>query len=168
MSSGSLRWCEKRRPDADVSYSFGSVLILLYPWLKAGHVIFVIFWVAGLFMLPRFYVYHQESAPGSEEEKRWIEREKKLRTIIITPAMILVWIFGLLLAHITGAWSQPWFLAKFAIVVALSGYHGWMVDYGRKLEKGIRPVSGRALRIMNEVPGLAVVLIVVLVIVRPF
>jgi putative membrane protein len=151
-----------------VSYSFGSVLILLYPWLKAGHLIFVIFWIAGLFMLPRFYVYHQESALGSDEEARWIEREKKLRTIIINPAMILVWIFGLLLAHITGAWSQPWFLAKFAIVVALSGYHGWMVDYGKKLERGIRPVSGKALRIMNEVPGLAVVLIVVLVIVRPF
>ena len=151
-----------------MSYSFGSVLILLYPWLKAGHIIFVIFWVAGLFMLPRFYVYHQESAPGSDEEKRWIERERKLRKIIITPAMSLVWIFGLLLAYTISAWSQPWFLAKFAVVVGLSGYHGWMVDYGKKLEKGIRPVSGKALRIMNEIPGLAVVLIVVLVIVRPF
>ena len=168
MSSGSLRWCEKRQPGADVSYSFGSVLILLYPWLKAGHIIFVIFWVAGLFMLPRYYVYHQESAPGSDEEQRWIEREKKLRKIIITPAMIMVWVFGLLLAYVIDAWSQPWFLAKFAIVVALSGYHGWMVDYGKKLERGIRPVSGKALRIMNEIPGLAVVLIVFLVIVRPF
>ena len=73
---------------------------MLYAWLKAGHLIFVIFWVAGLFMLPRFYVYHQEAAPGSDEEKRWIERETKLRTIIITPAMILVWMFGLLLAYI--------------------------------------------------------------------
>jgi len=151
-----------------VSYSFGSVLILLYPWLKAGHIIFVIFWVAGLFMLPRFYVYHQESAPGSDEEKRWIEREKKLRTIIITPAMILVWLFGLFLAYTIQAWTQYWFLAKFAIVVGLSGYHGWMIDYGKKLEKGLRPVSGRSLRIMNEVPGVAVALIVVLVIVKPF
>ena len=151
-----------------MSYSFESVLILLYPWLKAGHLIFVIFWVAGLFMLPRFYVYHQESAPGSDEELRWIEREKKLRKIIIAPAMILVWIFGLALAHVTGAWTQPWFLVKFAIVVGLSGYHGWMVDYGKKLERGIRPVSGKALRIMNEIPGIAVALIVVLVIVRPF
>ena len=78
-----------------------------------------IFWVAGLFMLPRFYVYHQESAPGSDEEKRWIERERKLRKIIITPAMSLVWIFGLLLAYTISAWSQPWFLAKFAIVAAV-------------------------------------------------
>jgi putative membrane protein len=145
-----------------------SALSLTYVWIKAGHVIFVIFWIAGLFMLPRFYVYHQEAEPGSAEETRWIERERRLRRIIITPAMILVWIFGLTLAWITGAWQQGWFIAKFALVVALSGYHGWMVGYGRKLERGERPVSGRALRMMNEVPGLAVVLIVVLVIVRPF
>ena len=151
-----------------MSHEIGSVLTLLYLWLKAGHVIFVIFWVAGLFLLPRFYVYHQESAPGSDEEKRWIERERKLRTIIITPAMILVWIFGLILAYRIQAWTQYWFLAKFGIVVALSGYHGWMIDYGKKLEKGVRPVSGKALRIMNEVPGVAVALIVVLVIVKPF
>ena len=146
----------------------GAALTLTYAWLKAGHVIFVIFWIAGLFMLPRFYVYHQESTPGSEEEQRWIEREQKLRHIIITPAMMLVWILGLGLAWVTQAWTQGWFIAKFAIVFALSGYHGWMVGYGKKLAAGERPVSGRALRMMNEIPGIAVVLIVVLVIVRPF
>ena len=151
-----------------MTYEIGSILIVTYAWLKAGHLIFVIFWIAGLFLLPRYYVYHQESAPGSEEEKKWVEREKKLRKIIITPAMILVWVFGLLLAYTIQAWTQYWFLAKFAVVVALSGYHGWMIDYGKKLERGLRPVSGRALRIMNEVPGIAVVIIVVLVIVRPF
>ena len=145
-----------------------SALSLTYAWIKAGHVIFVIFWIAGLFMLPRFYVYHQESAPGSAEEKKWVERERKLRTIIITPAMILVWLLGLSLAWITGAWSQNWFLAKFAIVLLLSAYHGWMVGYGRKLARGDRSMSARSLRLMNEVPGLAVVLIVVLVIVKPF
>ena len=139
-----------------------------YLWVKAAHVTFVIFWIAGLFMLPRFYVYHQESAPGSPEEQRWIERERKLRQIIITPAMVVVWILGLSLAWTTGAFSQGWFLAKFAIVLALSGYHGWMVGYGKKLASGVRPVSGKALRLMNELPGIAVVLIVVLVIVRPF
>jgi putative membrane protein len=71
-----------------VTYEIGSLLIVTYAWLKAGHIIFVIFWIAGLFMLPRYYVYHQESAPGSDEEKRWIEREKKLRTIIITPRKV--------------------------------------------------------------------------------
>jgi protoporphyrinogen IX oxidase len=151
-----------------VSYQIGAILAVLYLWIKAAHLIFVIFWVAGLFLLPRFYVYHQESAPGSDEERRWIEREKKLRKIIITPAMILVWLFGLFLAYTIQAWTQYWFLAKFAIVVGLSGYHGWMIDYGKKLEKGLRPVSGRSLRIMNEIPGIAVAVIVVLVIVKPF
>lgn len=151
-----------------MSYAIGSVLSMLYLWLKAAHLIFVIFWVAGMFLLPRFYVYHQEAEPGSDEEKRWIERERKLRKIIITPSMILTWLFGLTLAWTISAWGQYWFLAKFAIVVALSGYHGWMIDYGKKLEKGERPVSGKALRIMNEIPGIAVVAIVVLVIVKPF
>ena len=146
----------------------GAALTLTYAWLKAGHVIFVIFWIAGLFMLPRFYVYHQEAAAGSDEEARWIERERKLRDIIITPAMILVWVLGLSLAYVTGAWTQGWFVAKLTLVTALSAYHGWMVAYGRKLAAGERPVSGRALRLMNEVPGIFVVLIVVLVIVRPF
>jgi putative membrane protein len=145
-----------------------AALSLTYVWIKAGHVIFVIFWIAALFMLPRFYVYHQEAAPGSAEEKLWIERERKLRRIIMTPSMILVWIFGLSLAWITGAWGQHWFQAKFALVLLLSAYHGWMIGYGRKLAAGDRTMSGKALRMMNEVPGLAVVLIVVLVIVRPF
>ena len=149
-------------------YDLQAALSLTYAWIKAGHIIFVMFWIAGLFMLPRYYVYHQESAPGSAEEKKWIERERKLRNIIITPAMILVWIFGLTLAWITQAWIFHWFQLKFLLVLALSGYHGWMVGYGRKLAAGQRPVSGRALRMMNEVPGILVVLIVVLVIVRPF
>jgi putative membrane protein len=149
-------------------YDFETALQLTYAWIKAAHVIFVIFWIAGLFMLPRYYVYHQEATPGSVEEKRWIDRERKLRNIIITPAMAMVWVFGLTLAFMTDAWSQGWFHAKFALVVALSGYHGWMVAYGKKLARGERPVSGKALRIMNEVPGIATAIIVILVIVRPF
>ena len=149
-------------------YDLGMALTMTYAWLKAGHIIFVIFWIAGLFMLPRYYVYHQESAPGSDEEKKWIERERKLRNIIISPAMILVWLLGLTLAYVTQAWTQGWFIAKFALVFALSGYHGWMVGYGRKLAAGQRPLSGKALRLMNEIPGVAAVLIVILVIVRPF
>ncbi len=145
-----------------------AALNLTYAWIKAGHIIFVIFWMAAMFMLPRFYVYHQESAPGSEEERRWIERERKLRNIILTPSMVLVWLMGLSLAWITQAWGQHWFQAKFLLVILLSAYHGWMIGYGRRLAAGDRSMSGRALRMMNEVPGLFAVLIVVLVIVRPF
>ena len=146
----------------------GTALTLTYAWIKAGHVIFVIFWMAAMFMLPRFYVYHQESAPGSDEERKWIQRERKLRNIILTPSMILVWLMGLSLAWITQAWSQHWFQAKFVLVLLLSAYHGWMIGYGRRLSSGDRSMSGKGLRMMNEVPGLFAVLIVVLVIVRPF
>jgi putative membrane protein len=151
-----------------VTYDLEAVLSLTYSWIKAGHIIFVIFWIAGLFMLPRYYIYHQESPPGSAEEKKWVERERKLRTIIITPAMILVWLFGLAMMWTIQAWTMGWFQLKFLIVLMLSGYHGWMVAYGRKLARGERPVGGTALRLMNELPGIAVILIVVLVIVKPF
>lgn len=139
-----------------------------YLWLKAGHVIFVIFWMAGLFMLPRYFVYHQEADPGSAEEARWIDREGKLRKIILTPSLIAVWVFGVLLAVAGGWWVAPWLHAKLLFVLALSGYHGWLVGYGRKLARGERPLTGRKLRLLNEVPGIAAAVIVVLVIVKPF
>ena len=139
-----------------------------YPWLKAAHLIFVIFWMAGLFMFPRFLVYHQESAVGSPEEAKWIEREDKLRRIILAPSLVIVWVLGLLLATTIGAWTEAWFHAKLLLVILLSGYHGWMLGYARRLAKGERKLSGKALRIANEVPGIAVALIVILVIVKPF
>jgi putative membrane protein len=139
-----------------------------YPWVKAAHVTFVIFWMAGLFLLPRFYVYHHATTPGSAEDRAWIEREDRARTIILNPAMIVVWLLGLLLAVHLGAFREGWFIAKFVLVVGLSGYQGWMVGYGRKLAQGMRPLENRTLRIMNEIPGVAAAIIVVLVIVRPF
>jgi len=139
-----------------------------YLWVKAAHVTFVIFWMAGLFLLPRFYVYHQETTPGSPEDRAWIERESRVRSIILTPALVLVWVLGLMLAFNVGAFSQGWFHAKLALVVALSAYQGWLGAYGKKLALGVRPVSGKALRMINEIPGIAAALIVVLVIVRPF
>lgn len=137
-------------------------------WVKAAHVIFVIFWMAGMFMLPRFFVYHQESAPGSPEDARWVERETRLRRIIITPSMIVVWVLGLTLALNADAFSQGWFHLKFAVVFALSGYHGWMVGYAKKLARGERPLPERTLRLLNEVPGIAAAVIVILAVVRPF
>ncbi len=141
---------------------------MTYLWLKAGHIIFVIFWMAGLFMLPRFFVYHQEAAAGSAEEARWIDREAKLRKIILTPSLIIVWALGIALAFSIGAWDQGWLHAKLTIVVLLSAYHGYLIAYGRKLAAGKRTLSGKALRLLNEVPGISVALIVVLVVVKPF
>lgn len=139
-----------------------------YLWVKAGHIIFVIFWMAGLFMMPRFFVYHQESDLGSEEERRWIDREDRLLRIILKPSIIIVWLLGLALALDTGAFEQGWFHLKLAVVVLLSGYHGWMVSYARKLKAGQRTLAGKTLRIVNEVPGMAAAAIVVLAIVKPF
>ena len=148
--------------------SLGYILSMTYLWIKAGHIIFVIFWIAGLFLLPRYYVYHQESTPGSQEERRWIDRERKLRNIIITPSMAMVWILGLTLAYAGNWWTAGWFHLKVLIVLGLSGYHGYMVRYGKRLARGERPVSGKALRIMNEVPGIATAAIVILVVLKPF
>jgi putative membrane protein len=143
-------------------------LSTIYLWLKAGHVIFVIFWMAGLFMLPRYFVYHQESEPGSAEEARWVDREAKLRKIILTPALILVWILGIAVASSGNWWDAGWLHAKLLLVLLLSSYHGWMVGYSKKLAKGERRLSGKQLRLLNEIPGLAAALIVVLVVVKPF
>ena len=139
-----------------------------YDWVKAAHVTFVIFWMAGLFLLPRLYVYHQEAPVGSPEDRAWIEREARVRSIILTPAMIVVWVLGLMLAFDIGAWDQGWFHAKLALVIALSAYQGWLSVYGKKLARGERPLSSKAVRMINEIPGIAAALIVVLVIVKPF
>lgn len=145
------------------------MLASAYPWLKAVHLIFVIFWMAGLFAYPRFLVYHQEGLADPAECARWVERESKLRSIILTPSMIVVWLLGLLLAQTISAWDQGWFHAKLAVVLALSAYHGWMIGYGRKLARPGAPLlTGKQLRLINEVPGIATIVIVVLVIVKPF
>ena len=124
--------------------------------------------MAGLFLLPRLYVYHQECAVGSPEDRAWIERESRVRSIILTPAIIVVWVLGLMLAFDIGAWTQGWFHAKLVLVVGLSAYQGWLGSYGKKLAKGERPLSSKAVRMLNEVPGIAAALIVVLAIVKPF
>ena len=139
-----------------------------YLWVKAAHLTFVIFWMAGLFLLPRFYVYHQETAVGSPEDRAWIEREARVRSIILNPAIALVWILGIMLAFHLDAWREHWLQAKLALVIGLSAYQGWLGLYGKKLAKGERPLSGKAVRMINEIPGVAAALIIVLVIVRPF
>lgn len=144
------------------------VLSMTYYWLKAGHIVFVIFWMAGLFMLPRFFVYHQEAAPEAAENAQWVERESRLIRIILNPALVVVWLLGLMLAWSTGAFTQGWFLAKLLLVLALSGYHGWLIGYHKALARGDRRLEGKKLRLLNEVPGIATVLIVILVVVRPF
>ncbi|MCL6249954.1 CopD family protein [Altererythrobacter sp. KTW20L] len=144
------------------------VLFMIYAWLKAGHIIFVIFWMAGLFMLPRYFVYHQEAAPDSPENAVWTDRERKLLKIILNPSLIVVWVLGLVLAYTTGAFTQGWMHAKFLAVLGLSAYHGYLAGYHKKLARGERSLTGKQLRLFNEVPGIAAALIVVLVVIKPF
>jgi putative membrane protein len=143
-------------------------LAMIYLWLKAGHIIFVIFWMAGLFALPRYFVYHQEAAVGSPEEAVWLDRESKLLKIILRPSIVVVWVLGLLLVHTLNLWAAPWLWAKLVLVIGLSGYHGYLAAYHRKLARGERTLTGKQLRLFNEVPGIAAALIVILVVLRPF
>jgi putative membrane protein len=119
-------------------------------------------------MLPRFFIYHQESAVGSTEDAKWIERERRLLRIILNPAMIIVWVFGLILMYQISAYKEGWFHAKLLMVIALSGYHGWMCSYAKKLAIGQRALTDKKLRLANEIPGIAAAIIVILVIVKPF
>jgi len=143
-----------------------------YLWVKAAHIIFVIFWMAGLFLFPRYLIHHQDALSRPEESAQWVDREAKLRAMILTPSMGLVWLLGLALAANIGLFDGiphlGWLHAKLLLVVLLSGYHGWMVGYSKRLAKGEAKLSSRTLRMLNELPALAVVAIVVLVVVQPF
>ena len=138
-----------------------------YLWVKSLHVIFVIFWMAGLFMLPRFLVYWLAAASSAEEEL-WAERCRRLRRIILTPGLVVTWTAGLMVAFHLGFAGNGWLYAKLVIVTLLSGYHGWAVAASRRFAAGQRPYSEKALRLLNEVPSLATIGAVILVIVKPF
>ncbi|MCC2601389.1 CopD family protein [Sphingopyxis sp. FBM22] len=136
-------------------------------WVKAGHIIFAIFLMAGLFMMPRFFVYHHQCAVGSDEDRKWIEREDRLRRIILNPSLVIIWVLGLMLAVNGGFFSQGWFHGKFLLLILLSGYHGWTISYCKKLAKGLRPMTEKRLRLVNEIPGVLAAMIVILAVVRP-
>ena len=144
-------------------------LLTIYPFLKIGHVIFMVFWLAGLFMLPRQCIYMLDHAPGSEGEAKWAVRMGKLRKIILTPALIIVWVLGLAMAiagnHFVG---MGWLHAKLALVLAMTGFHGWLVAQTKKMARGERPLTEARLRLLGELPGILLILIVALVYLKPF
>lgn len=141
---------------------------MTYLWLKAGHIIFMVFWLAGLFMLPRQMLYLHGVEAGSDDAAQWEKRMGLLRKIILTPSMIVVWVLGLGLASAIGAWDQGWFHAKLLLVIILTGYHGWMAGQAKKMIAGDRPLTEKQLRLWGEAPGILLALIVVLVVVKPF
>ena len=140
-----------------------------YDWIKAAHVISVLAWMSGMMYLPRLYVYHSESVTGSEKSETFKVMERRLYRGILTPAMIATWVFGLAMVfHGLIDWSQGWPWVKAAFVIALSGVHGF---YGKLLKDFAADKNTRAskfYRAINEVPFVLAIVIVIMVIVRPF
>jgi protoporphyrinogen IX oxidase len=139
-------------------------------WMRALHIISVIALMAGLLMLPRFYAYQTGSEPGGELEKKMIEASSKLRTIIVNPALIATWVFGIAILA-TSNWihlQMAWMHAKLALVLILSGLHGYYSIEGKRLAKGERRRSEKFWRMMNEVPFLIAIAVVILAVVEPF
>ena len=142
----------------------------LYPWIKALHIMAVIAWMAGLFYLPRLYVYHAErAAVGSELDQTFQVMEEKLLRLIMNPAMIVAWLAGLVLLSMgVFDWGSGWSWIKIAAVLAMTAAHGWMAKRRKEFVSGQNTRSGRTYRLFNEVPTVLMVVIVIAVIVRPF
>jgi putative membrane protein len=141
-----------------------------YPWTKAIHIIAVIAWMAAMLYLPRLYVNHCDTKPGSELSERFKVMESKLYRLIMTPAMIVTFIFGIILVLTPGIvdWQRGWFYVKLISVLLMGGFHGAMSKWRRDFLNDRNTKSHRYFRIANEVPTLLMVLIVIMVVVRPF
>jgi protoporphyrinogen IX oxidase len=140
-----------------------------YPWIKSVHVMAVIAWMAGLFYLPRLFVYHAEQGPvGSEADRLLQVMEAKLLRLIMNPSMITTWLFGFALVLTPGIvdWSEVWPWTKAASVLAMTWFHGWLSLRRKDFATGRNQLAGRRYRIMNEVPTLLMIVIVLSVIVK--
>ena len=143
----------------------------MYEWLKAIHISFVIFWMAGLLYLPRLYVYHSNSIKGGELDLKMIEAERNLIKIIITPAMVITLISGILLLinyNLEILQSSLWLPLKLLLLLLLFGYNGYLTKQGKLFALGDRPKSEKFFRLINEIPALMTIFIVILVVVKPF
>ncbi len=137
-------------------------------WILALHLIAVITWMAGILYLPRLFVYHTQTKPGSEGSERFKVMERKLLRGIVNPSMVAVWILGPALAWLTGAYLDVWLQIKFVLVIVMSGVHGYLVKCWRDFAEDRNTRSERFYRILNEVPAVLMVLIVILAAVKPF
>ncbi|QGY01404.1 protoporphyrinogen oxidase HemJ [Methylobacterium mesophilicum SR1.6/6] len=141
---------------------------MLYDWIKALHVISLIAWMAGMLYLPRLFVYHASLPPGSEAQAATFKvMERRLLKAIMNPAMIATWAFGLALAWMSGFYASPWLQAKFVLVLAMSGIHGWLARMVKDFAADRNTRGHRFYRVLNEVPTLLMIGIVILAIVKP-
>jgi putative membrane protein len=140
-----------------------------YLWLKALHVISVIFWMAGMAYLPRLFVYHAEAEVGSEKSETFKIMERRLLRGIINPAMIATFIFGgLMIWANPELMHQPWFHVKLTLVILMTALHGFFARWRKAFDRDQNVHSSRFYRIINEAPPVLVVVIVILVVVKPF
>jgi putative membrane protein len=144
---------------------FGSAA---YLWIKALHVIAIIAWMAAMLYLPRLFVYHADVPVGSPQSETFKVMEGRLLKVIANPAMIVAWVLGLCLAWQGAFWSAPWLHAKLALVLALSGLHGYLSAATRAFREDRNTKPARHWRIVNEIPTVLMIGIVILVIVKPF
>ena len=139
-----------------------------YLWVKAVHVIAVISWMAGLLYLPRLFVYHCAVPPRSETSETFKVMERRLIRAIMTPAMVVVWTLGLIMAVDGGLFLQHWFHAKLLAVVGMTAVHLFLNHCRLEFAENANRRSGKFYRVINEVPTLLMIIIVILVIVKPF
>lgn len=144
-------------------------LASVYPWTKSLHVISVIAWMAGIFYLPRLFVYHAEAVEkGSDTDRLFQTMERKLLRLIMNPAMVATWLFGTALALTPGivVWSDVWPWTKLAGIAGMTWFHHWLGYRRKDFAAGGNVRSGRTYRMMNEVPTVLLAVIVVSVIVK--
>jgi protoporphyrinogen IX oxidase len=140
----------------------------MYLWIKAFHIIAVIAWMAGMLYLPRLFVYHAASKSGSEQSQTFKTMEARLLTFIMTPAMGVTWILGIVLVLETQAFAFTWFHIKFALVLAMTILHGLFSHWTREFAFDRNRHSPKFYRIVNEIPTVLLIGIVILAVVKPF
>jgi putative membrane protein len=139
-----------------------------YLWIKALHIIAVISWMAGLFYLPRLFIYHTDAAPGSDKSETFKIMEQRLIKVIMNPAMMISWVLGLYLAWSVYGFSGGWLHAKIGLVVLLTATHVYFSRSAKRFARDENTRSARHWRLMNEVPTVLMILIVILVVVKPY
>jgi len=147
-----------------------AIMFDFYVWVKAFHLIAVILWMAGLLYLPRLFVYHHQSKSGGELETKMIEAEEKLLRIIMNPAMMVAFILGLILIRYNShnLTTTIWLPVKLLLVFLLMGYHVFLSKQRKLFASGQRPKSEKFFRQINEIPAIFTIIIVIMVIVKPF
>lgn len=139
-----------------------------YLWIKVVHILAIIAWMAGMLYLPRLFVYHAEAPSGSPQARTFAVMERRLMRAIMLPALLAAWASGVTLAIKAGFLHEGWFHAKFALVIVMSGLHGYFAKIRTNLADGTNRHSPRYFRFVNEVPTLLMAAIVILVVVKPF